>query len=99
MCMCACTHQYVCVCLCVCVMKRVYPYVCVSALGSYKMGHHKQSVILLLWILTIGTLLSIVSTPQHPTTGQLREELLYFHRVPELRGHQVLQEPGVRGVW
>ena len=30
-----------CVCVCVCVMKCVYPYIFVSALCSYKMGHHK----------------------------------------------------------
>ena len=32
--------------VCVCVMKRVYPYVFVNALGSYKMGLHKQSIII-----------------------------------------------------
>ena len=31
----------VCVCVCVCVMKWVYPYIFVSALRSYEMGHHK----------------------------------------------------------
>ena len=36
------------VCVCVCVMQWVYPYVFVSALGSYKMGHYKLLLLQLL---------------------------------------------------
>ena len=32
---------YKCVCVCVYVMKLTYPYVFVSAQGSYEMGRHK----------------------------------------------------------
>ena len=39
-CVCVCTHTSV------CVMKRVYPYVFVSSVGSYEMGRHKQYVII-----------------------------------------------------
>ena len=37
-------------CVCVCVMKWAYSYVFVSAPGSYEMGHHKLSIIIIILI-------------------------------------------------
>ena len=42
---CVCVRERECVCVrervCVCVIKQSYPYVFVSALGSYEMGRHR----------------------------------------------------------
>ena len=51
-CVCVCIHA----CVCVCVTKCACPYISVSAPGSYEMGCHKQSIMIITCVYLHGNM-------------------------------------------